>query len=78
MLKRNRLESWPAKKRVIRLKKKVRKMTFEEELKGLINKHRKENDPDTLDFILAEYLLECLRDFSKAERSIKGVAIWKK
>ena len=40
--------------------------TFIEELEALINKYSKENDSDTPDFILAEYLNSCLVAFSKA------------
>ena len=39
--------------------------TFRRELMVLINKHSKENGSDTPDFILAEYLIECLRVFDK-------------
>lgn len=35
-------------------------MSFEKELEQLINKHCKENDSDTPDFILAEFLSVCL------------------
>jgi hypothetical protein len=40
-------------------------MTFEKELKDLINSHSKENDSDTPDFILAQYLMGCLDVFNK-------------
>lgn len=39
--------------------------TFEEKLRSAINKHSKENDSNTPDFILAEYLLQCLDAFNK-------------
>jgi hypothetical protein len=39
---------------------------FEKELAELINKHRKENDSDTPDFILATYLNAVLDNFSAA------------
>ena len=32
----------------------------------LLNKHSKENDSNTPDFILAKYLIECLTSFNKA------------
>jgi hypothetical protein len=35
--------------------------TFEEELTALINKHSKEGDSHTPDFILAMYLGDCLQ-----------------
>jgi hypothetical protein len=34
----------------------------------VINKHSKENGSNTPDFILAEYLIECLRVFDKTTR----------
>jgi hypothetical protein len=40
--------------------------TFRRELIAAINKHCKENGSDTPDFILAEYLLECLHAFDNA------------
>ncbi len=41
-------------------------MTFAAELEMLINKHSKENESDTPDFILAEYILNCLKAFDHA------------
>jgi len=38
--------------------------TFEQELEQLINKYSKENGSNTPDFILAEYLVRCLRAFN--------------
>lgn len=43
-------------------------LTFLGELEQLINKHSKENDSNTPDFILAEYLKDCLEAFGKATR----------
>jgi hypothetical protein len=40
-------------------------LTFEKELKHLINRYSKENGSDTPDFILAEYLNDCLESFNK-------------
>ena len=40
------------------------KSSFEIELKDLINKYSKENESDTPDFILAEYLMFCLDNFN--------------
>jgi len=37
---------------------------FMKELEGLINKYSQENGSDTPDFILAEYLVGCLRNFN--------------
>lgn len=39
---------------------------FRSEVEHLINRHSKENGSDTPDFILAEYLDDCLRAFDKA------------
>ena len=39
--------------------------TFRRELEELINKHSMENGSNTPDFILAEYLMDCLRNFDK-------------
>lgn len=40
-------------------------MAFLDELRTLINRHSKENGSNTPDFILAEYLNDCLRAFDK-------------
>lgn len=40
-------------------------MTLEKELQNIINKHSKENKSNTPDFILAEYLNDCLKIFEK-------------
>ena len=40
-------------------------MKFKKELELLINKYSKENGSDTPDFILAEYLVNCLENFDK-------------
>lgn len=40
-------------------------ITFVEELRYLINRYSKENGSNTPDFILAEYLSECLDIFNK-------------
>lgn len=37
---------------------------FKQELTALINKYSLENGSDTPDFVLAEYLVECLRIFN--------------
>ena len=41
-------------------------MSFEKELTELINKHSKENESNTPDFILAQYLERCLFSFACA------------
>ena len=40
--------------------------TFEKELESLINKCSMENGSDTPDFILAQYLYDCLITFNAA------------
>lgn len=40
-------------------------MTFEEELKDLINKYSMENEFNTPDFILARFIRKCLELFSE-------------
>lgn len=40
--------------------------SFREELRDIINCHSKENGSNTPDFILAEYLTDCLEVFDKA------------
>ena len=39
---------------------------FEEELRELINKHSKENDSNTPDYILAMFMDGCLKTFNQA------------
>jgi hypothetical protein len=42
---------------------------FRKELKDLINYHSMENGSNTPDFILADYLVECLEAYNKAVKS---------
>ena len=44
-------------------------MDFERELEMLINKHGKENESDTPDFILAQYLKGCLAVYSETVKA---------
>ena len=37
--------------------------TFKQELTDLLNRHSKENESDTPDFMLAEYLIMCLNAY---------------
>lgn len=39
--------------------------TFKKELESLINRHGRENVSNTPDFILAQYLLDCLENFNR-------------
>ena len=41
---------------------------FADELVSLLNRHCKENESDTPDFMLAEYLLHCLANFNRIVR----------
>jgi len=41
-------------------------MDLREELQMLLNSHSKENGTDTPDFILAEYMVNCLNAFNVA------------
>jgi hypothetical protein len=40
--------------------------SFEKELESLINRFSKENESNTPDFILAQYLDNCLKTFNQA------------
>ncbi len=42
------------------------RLTFEEELENLINRHSQENASNTPDYILASYLSNCLDAFNQA------------
>jgi hypothetical protein len=41
---------------------------FQQELSSLLNRYSKENASDTPDFVLAEYLVHCLKAFDYAVR----------
>jgi hypothetical protein len=41
-------------------------LEFRRELEGLINKHSIESASDTPDFILCQYLIDCLNAFDRA------------
>lgn len=43
--------------------------TFNDDLTTLINKHSVENDSDTPDYILAQYIAWCLIGFNNATRA---------
>lgn len=42
---------------------------FEKELSDLLNKHCKENGSNTPDYILAEYLNNCLKNFEETSKT---------
>ena len=41
-------------------------MSLQSDIKNILNKHYAENESDTPDFILAEYLIQCLGSFNKS------------
>lgn len=41
---------------------------FKIELTSLLNRYSKENDSNTPDFILAEYMISCLNNFNTATK----------
>lgn len=41
-------------------------MTLKEEIQAAINRASRENESDTPDYILAEYLMDCLAAYEKA------------
>jgi hypothetical protein len=45
------------------------KLDFEKELKQLINRYSVENESDTPDFILAQYVMLCLNAFNEASNA---------
>ena len=51
----------------------VKGLTFKDELEALINRYSQENGSNTPDFILAEYLTDCLAAFDK---TVKRREIW--
>ena len=44
-------------------------ITLEQELADLLNRHSVENESNTPDFILAEFLTDCLDAWGKAQRA---------
>lgn len=48
---------------------KENEMNFKRELTELINKHSKENDSNTPDFLLADYIEVCMDNFAKAMKA---------
>ena len=48
-------------------------MTFRKELENLINKYSLESASDTPDFILAQYMFDCLQAFNKALKARKDM-----
>ena len=43
--------------------------TFRQELEQLLNRYSKENGSDSPDFILAQYLIDCLDVYDRAVRA---------
>lgn len=50
----------------------MRTNNFERELRDLLNKHSKEGGSDTPDFILARYLVDCLKVYDNALKMREG------
>ena len=48
-------------------------LEFRNDIETIINRHNAENESDTPDFILAEYLIDCLAVFDKA---VRNCAFW--
>lgn len=46
----------------------MEKTEFERELEGLINKYSSQSESDSPDFMLAEYLINCLNNFNPVTR----------
>lgn len=51
---------------MVDFKKMTKLSKFRTEVEELINKHSLENNSDTPDYVLAEYLTDCLKAFDKA------------
>lgn len=51
---------------MVDFKKMTKQSRLRDDIQQAINKHSIENGSDTPDFILAEYLIDCLRAFDKA------------
>lgn len=51
---------------MVDFKKMTKQSRLRKDIEESINKHSLENESDTPDFILAEYLTDCLRVFDKA------------
>ena len=43
--------------------------SFQEELESLINRHSIENESDSPDFLLATFLIDCLRIYAKTVKA---------
>ena len=46
----------------------ARETAFKRDLQALLNRHSRENESNTPDFVLAQYLQDCLRAFDSAVR----------
>ena len=68
--KADRLDGWPSIFGPEYSAHQIRRITmdFRKELAALINKHSLENESNTPDFILADYLDKCLYAFDSATR----------
>lgn len=51
------------------MNKEVNKINFQSELESVINKHSQENESNTPDFILAQYMSDCLNSYNTAVKA---------
>ena len=63
------LAVYPPTATILTRTKSEEQMEFEKELEMLINEHSKENESDTPDFILAQYLKGCLANYEEAVKA---------
>jgi len=65
----------------VNVQENVREHSFRKDIEDMINIHSKENSSNTPDFILAEYLSDCLEIFDKAvnkrEKYFEDNPTWK-
>lgn len=58
----------PALNKILEIIERKKMSEFHKELEQLINKHSMENISDTPDFILADYMMGCLKNFDTSVR----------
>lgn len=64
--KHNVICTYDSEKQLIKVKKDENNQKFRDELEILINRHSMENNSDTPDYILANYVMDCLGAYAKA------------
>ncbi len=58
----------------------MERTTFERELQSLLNSHSKENESNTPDFLLSEFLMGCLKAYNTALKKRDkwfNINVWK-